>query len=366
MPVTIRAKNFQSIKDATIEVVRFTVCTGTNNSGKTALQRAVRGVFQNTGGTAFIREGETQCSVEVDFGKDGKIVWSKGTGKRDRPCYVINDGEPIYPGSAVPDEVAAFGVVPIQAGGQEVWPTIAPQFTGQIFLLDRPGSALAEAVADVERVGQLNRGLRSAESDRRQAAAALKVRVTDLVQHEAEAAGFEGLDEAVSFVAALEAARVGVVTIGRAVVGLADLRDRLRAARDDAAKLAPVADITVPEATEAKKLGEELAELQGLQRRLTSAKAEVAKYEGINEVLVEVDAGPAKRVLDAIDVLSGLQARLKAAQSRVVVRQQELEKAEAELVEAKAAADSELADLGQCPTCGTNVRHDVAEGDSPC
>lgn len=355
MPVTIRAKNFQSIKEATVKVDRFTVVTGTNNSGKTALQRAVRGVFQNTGGTAFIREGETQCSVEVDFGKDGKVVWSKGTGKRDRPCYVINDGEPLYPGAAVPDEVAAFGVIPIQAGGQEVWPTVAPQFSGQIFLLDRPGSALAEAVADVERVGQLNRGLRSAESDRRQAVAALKVRTTDLVQHEAEVASFEGLDEAVASVAALEAARVGVVTIGRAVVGLADLRDRLGAARDDAAKLAPVADITVPEAIEAKKLGDDLAELRDLKRRLDAAKAEEAKYEGINEVLVEVDEAPTKRVLAALDVLSGLQTRLKAAQSRVVVRQQELEQAETELAEAKAAADSELVDLGQCPTCGITV-----------
>ncbi len=362
MPVTIRAKNFQSIKDATVEVDRFTVVTGTNNSGKTALQRAVRGVFQNTGGTAFIREGETQCSVEVDFGKD-KVVWSKGTGKRDRPCYVINDGEPLYPGAAVPDEVAVFGVVPIQAGGQEVWPTVAPQFTGQIFLLDRPGSALAEAVADVERVGQLNRGLRSAESDRRQAAAALKVRVADLVQHEAEVAGFEGLDEAVDAVAALEAARAGVVTIGRAVVGLADLRDRLRAARDDVSELAPVTDITVPEVTEVKKLGDDLAELRGLKRRQGAAKAEEAKYEGINEVLVEVDEAPTKRVLAALGVLAGLQTRLKSAQSRVVVRQQELEQAEAELVEAKAAAGSELADLGQCPTCGTTVRPDVVEGE---
>jgi DNA repair ATPase RecN len=371
MPVTIRARNFQSIASAEVEVDRFTVVTGTNNSGKSALQRAIRGVFQNTGGTAFIREGETTCSVEVDFGKDGKVWWEKGTGKRDRPTYVINDGEPLYPGASVPDEVAAFGIVPIQAGGQEVWPTIAPQFSGQIFLLDKPGSALAEAVADVERVGQLNRALRSSESDRRQAAATLKVRQIDLVKQEATVESFDGLDEAVEAVDALEERRTKVVTVGRAVVRLAELRDQLQEALESSKKLAPVADITLPDPGEVKRLKRELIELRDLQARLAAAKAEEAKYKGINEVLVEVDEEPSKRVLAALNVLVELRTRLNKAESAVVVQQEGLEQAEAEQAEAEQAeaeqaeaeqAEAELTELGQCPTCGAEMRLKVVKG----
>jgi chromosome segregation ATPase len=355
MSVTIRAKNFQSIREAEVEVKHFTVVTGTNNSGKTALQRAVRGVFQNTGGTAFIREGETKCSVEVDFGQDGKVRWEKGTGKRDRPTYIINDGEPLHPGSAVPDEVAAFGVIPIQAGGQEVWPTIAPQFTGQMFLLDRPGSALAEAVADVERVGQLNRALRASEKDKRQAAAALKVRSSDLVKYDAAVTAFDGLDDAVASVDALDGKRVKLVTIGRAVLRLVELRDQLQEAQGVVKNLAPVGDITVPDSADAKALQEELADLLDLRERLQAARAEAAKYEGINEVLVEVDDDFPKRVLQALDVLKGLKTKLKKAQRAVVLRQEDLDEAETELAAANAAAGAELAELGECPTCGTEI-----------
>jgi ABC-type cobalamin/Fe3+-siderophores transport system ATPase subunit len=365
MTTTVRVKNFQSIREAEIEVDRLTVVTGTNNSGKTALQRAVRGVFQNTGGTAFIREGETKCSVEVDFGKDGKVRWEKGTGKRDRPTYVINDGEPIYPGSSVPDEVAAFGVVPIQAGGQDVWPTIAEQFTGQVFLLDRPGSALAEAVADVERVGQLNRALRSSESDRRQAAATLKVRQTDLAKQEAAVAAFDGLDEALAAVEALEAERTKVAKVSRALGRLTDLRDRLAKAKDDEAELAPVADIELPDPAYAKNLLAELKALVVLRDRLAAAKAEEAKYAGIEGVQVEGNEEPAERLLQALDVLKALQGRLNKATAAVVVQEAEVEQAEQDLVEAEAASAAALVELGTCPTCGTEMRQEAAEGDAP-
>jgi len=351
MPVKVKVRNFQSIASADIEIDRFTVVTGSNNTGKTTLQRAIRGVFQNTKGTAFIREGETSTSVEVDFGKDGKVKWSKGTGARDRPTYNINGGADIYPGSSVPEEVAAFGVVPIQAGGQEVWPTIAQQFTGQVFLLDRPGSALAEAIADVERVGQLNRALRSSESDRRQASAALRVRMEDLVKHEVDAKFYEGLDPALDSISALEATRESLATVGRAVEGLTALQDRLLVARAEAERLAPIASIQVPAVKAVQDIQDELEALRSIQRRLAAAKASVAHYDGINEVLVEVDEAPVERVLSALNVLVDLQDRLEAARENVKDQRVKLQKAEQIQTVTSDAAEAELAEIGYCPTC---------------
>lgn len=354
MPVRVHVHNFQSIKDVDVEIDGFTVVTGTNNTGKTALQRAIRGVFQNTSGTAFVREGETTCSVTLDLG-DHKVTWSKGTGKRDRPTYVIDGGEPIYPGQSVPEEVTALGVVPIQAGGQEVWPTIAPQFTGQIFLLDKPGSALAEAVADVERVSLLNGALRKAESDRRQAAATLKVREADLAKYEVEVASYQGLDAVVSEVEALEEARTQLLRLARAIEGLEGLRDRLGAARNAVARLQPVGDVQVPVASEALKLRQEYEALEVLRSRLNQARKEVLRFHGVGAVPTSIDETPAKRLLAALDVLKGFKVRLDGAKAKVKTTIQDLGEAEQSLASLRLEADEALKAVGQCPMCGTST-----------
>ena len=359
MTVRIRASNFQSICDADVEVDHFTVVTGQNNSGKTALQRSIRGVFQNTSGTAFIREGTQTCTVLVDFGADGKVEWSKGLGKRDRPTYRVNDGEPLYPGSSVPEEVEAFGVVPIMAGGQEVWPTIAPQFTGQIFLLDRPGSALAEAVADVERVGQLNRALRKSEGDKRQATAALKVRRGDLTQHEARVAAFEGLDDALEAVGALGSQQKKVQAVHRAVETLTEMRSRLVEAEAVVSELAPVKDIKTPDADQVCELLEELTGLIELRRKWTSARAAERKFEGVQHLLVDVSEKAPTRLRAGLGVLRGFKERLSEAEAGVVLQQQRLEEAQRELIEATALADEALSELGACPVCGTETEGDA-------
>lgn len=353
MAVKVHVQNFQSISDAKIVIDGFTVVVGTNNTGKTSLQRALRGVFQNTGGTAFVRYGTKQCSVEVDFG-DAKVKWTKGVAKKDRPTYVINDGEPIYPGASVPDEVAALGVCSIPAGGYDVWPTIASQFTGQVFLLDKPGSALAEAVADVERVGQLNRALRSAESDRRQAQSALKIRRVDLTKHEGEVKRYEGLDAAVELVDDLAETRAKVLKLQRAVTTLSGLRDRMEVVRADVAGLVGVGDIEVP-TNNVGELLDEIDTLEGLRARFVGAREEVTRYDGLPDALDEISEAPPQRLLSALDVLERLRTGFIAAQTRAVDEQEALEQAESDMVEAEAAAQEALSEMGTCPVCGGDV-----------
>jgi DNA repair ATPase RecN len=354
MPVRVHVKNFQSIREAEVEIDGFTVVTGTNNTGKTALQRAIKGVFQNTPGTSFIREGETTCQVTLDLG-DRKVTWSKGTGKKDRPTYILDGGAPIYPGLGVPDEVTALGVAPIQAGGQEVWPTIAPQFSGQIFLLDKPGSVVAEAVADVERVGQLNRALTKAESDRRTAAATLKTRESDLVGLEAQAKRFQGLDEVEAAVTALEVSHAALQKLARAVQGLTGIRDRLTSAQGHVRRLAPVADLSAPSDREAKELRGQLEVLRGVQQRLQRARQETKRYSGVEKLATSGDETPCRRLLDGLKVLKTLDTRLQAATCRVEGLELELVHAMQEGALAEAEFKAALTAMGQCPTCGVSV-----------
>ena len=89
------------------------------------------------------------------------------------------------------------------------------------------------------------------------------------------------------------------------------------------------------------------------------------KYAGIDDVLVEVDESRPERVLAALQVLEGLRDRLRQAENAVVARQTDLDQGQAQLVEATTAASAALAEIGQCPTCGTEMRQEAAEGATP-
>ncbi|NBR01029.1 MAG: hypothetical protein EBT97_11375, partial [Actinobacteria bacterium] len=245
MAVNIRVRNFQSIEDAEIEVSGFTVVTGQNNSGKTAVMRAVRGVFENSGGDAFVRHGTDAFAVHLDFG-DADVTWSKGP--KVKPTYVVG-GKTINPGRAVPDEVTNIGIAPVQAGSGEVWPQIAPQFTGQVFLLDMPGSAIAEVVSDVDRVSRLTEALRYADSDKRSANADLKLRRKDRDDAKADVARFDGLDAATDVVVEAERVLNEAAAAEGVLADVTGVRDRMRASSDRVRSLSGVVSVSVPDAS---------------------------------------------------------------------------------------------------------------------
>jgi len=190
MPFSVRVKNFQSLKDVKIEVEGLTVVTGTNNAGKSALVRALHGAFSNTRGSDFVRHGESSSSVEVLF-KDGhSVLWEKGP-KTNR--YVV-DGQVLDRAErGPPTDVQNLGVRAIQAGGMDLWPQVARQLDGVVFLFDQQGHVMAEAVSDAERVTVLTKALRLSESESRQTNSEVKIRKRDLEEIRAREAIFVGL-----------------------------------------------------------------------------------------------------------------------------------------------------------------------------
>ena len=70
----IKVENFQSIKNSEVEIEGLTVITGQNNIGKSALARAVGGVFSNLRGNSFVRRGEKYCSVEIKFDDTNEVL----------------------------------------------------------------------------------------------------------------------------------------------------------------------------------------------------------------------------------------------------------------------------------------------------
>jgi hypothetical protein len=286
MSIKVRVRNFQSIEDATIVVRGLTVLTGTNNAGKSALFRAVRGAFTNAPGHAFVRSGQPFCIVDLEFEDGQTLTWKKGKGIN---TYVVNGKTFDKVGRDVPPEVRIFGVDPIQVGDKDLWPQIAPQVTGVVFLLNESGSVIAEAVADVKRVNQLTSALKECESDRRAVRADLKVRAETASTLAEQRTSFAGLDVVVERLAELDKAHETGVRLEKAVVNLGRLATRFNAASADVAALQGIDDVVglLPSeelVVEAARQRKEIEILRSLRDRVTAARETLESLDGLEKV----------------------------------------------------------------------------------
>ena len=172
----IKVENFQSIKNAELEVKGLTVITGENSIGKSALARAFNGVFTNLRGNAHVRNGEAHSSVSVVFDDGNEVQWDKG---KKVNKYLVNGKEISKVGSGVPNEVKDLGVRSVEVDGKELYPQIAKQFQS-IFLIDLPPSALSSALSDVEVIQQLEKASAQARSEIRDIKSRMKIKREDL------------------------------------------------------------------------------------------------------------------------------------------------------------------------------------------
>lgn len=398
MPVTIRIRNVQSIRDATLRVEGFTVVTGPNNSGKTASQRAVRGVFTNASPGPLVRHGESHLTVDLTFGDGHTVKWEKGE-KVNR--YTVDGKVLSTVGRGAPAEVTALGVHEIKAGSDRLWPQIAEQFGGTLFLVDRSGSVVAEALSDVDKVGRFTEALRLAESDRRSVGAELKVRRADLFAAEQELAGFDTLPGAVSQVERAEQALAEAESAGADLGILRALFNRKQAADVDIAllssapvdlvpkdasfaqdartqaqdvarlvveharlsretkRLAPIHSLVVPDPKPALDLAPELADLRAILGRLTAARAQRDRAQRHNEGAALVALTPSEvfaRVSKAGGILADMAncvTRRGAARTELATATRDLEAAKKNLALLTEEVNTLLGDRGECPVCHT-------------
>lgn len=353
MSVHVRIQNFQSIEDASIEVDGFTVVTGPNNSGKSALMRAIRGVFTNAPAGSLVRHGTPHLTVDITF-EDGVVRWEKGK-KLNR--YTVNGKVLDNVGRGVPSEVSDIGLQEVKAASDRLWPQIAEQFGGVLFLVDRPGSVVAEALSDVERVGKLSDALRLSESDRRSTAAELKIRRKDAVALEEELVAFEGLDDAALAVEALTATGEALAFLDVEVQEVANLSSQLGASRSVVASLDgfdPEVVPTTAEAGEVQQLQAEIREVRGLENQLSASRGAVTQAEA---VLAASEKHPLPRSSNVEKVVKGIVqvrefrgslAKAVGETKALMVMHKDLEQ---QLADAEEGVHALLGDRGICPTC---------------
>ena len=315
MTVKIRVRDFQSIEDAEIEVSGLTVITGQNNLGKSAFYRAAHGVFTNARGSKFVRLGKDQCTVDITFGDGRTVTWEKGA-KHNR--YIIDGKVLDKVGSGVPLELESMGVIPINASGRELWPQFAPQFTGQVFLLDQPGSVLAESIADVTRVGVLNEALRLSQSDKRTLSSELKVRQGDVTRLESVEATYKGLDTAEVLTADAATLNESVQKLRSDLAATQALRDTLQTLVELASALRGVPDILVPlgEADLYSRLGD-LQIMQDMSAKSSTLTGLVQSLSDVRGVALpeDPDVSRASKLSDALALVTGYREQLTALAS---------------------------------------------------
>jgi exonuclease SbcC len=77
MPMKVKIKNYQAIKEASLEFEPgVTVIIGSSNNGKSSIIRSIEAAINNKGGSDFVNYDADSCEVTIeDLGH--KIVWSK-------------------------------------------------------------------------------------------------------------------------------------------------------------------------------------------------------------------------------------------------------------------------------------------------
>lgn len=340
MPFTIHARDFQSIRDASLDVSGLTVVTGTNNSGKTAMVRAFRGVFANARGTSFVRHGTNFSSVTVSFHGGPWVTWEKGSPSINR--YKLDGLTLENVSHGPPEEVRAMGVRSVTLGDREVWPQIALQMSGPIFLLDAPGSVMAEAVSDVERVAQLNAALRACESERKEEASTLKIRSKDLAQVRSRLGKMSSFPKVREDFETVESSHASLVEMYGRLEKLLQLRTKYAEALAEKNRLSKIKDVSTSQIGvvfgELKAIRKRVILLQELAHKMASIERTLGRLSGVDALEVATIPPSVKEARERLKKFLAIRTRLSelerervAHQGRWTVLEQEIQELDKEL-----------------------------------
>jgi hypothetical protein len=128
MSLNISIKNFQSIKEANLNLSGFTVITGSSNLGKSAVRRAFATVIYNDWDASYIRDGFERAEIELE--RDGNVVKVEKEYKNKvikTNSFCVNEKVYEKMGDSLPDEYKELGWLTLKAQGKKYKLNIATQ-----------------------------------------------------------------------------------------------------------------------------------------------------------------------------------------------------------------------------------------------
>ena len=400
MGIKVQVQDFRSLGNTSLEISGFTVIVGKNNLGKSNLWRAIYGAFHNKASGSFIRKDSNSphCVVDVTFDDGSHIRWEKGD-QVNRYCV---NGEVLDKvGRGAPDKLQQFGVGPILIAGESWSPQFARQFTGQLFLVDKPGSVLAEAISDVDSVARINGALKLADKDRRLNQTKVKLRKQDLEENQKKLILFEGLGVLEKTFIVLQKRRLLLFTEKAYLQEIGELGGDLLKTKELCESLKETHGLEPPEVVSVVTLGGDLVEAEGLWSSIEDSRTKVSglevirgselpdveailglsrkylkmqKEKGKREALLSILLGKeAQGILEIQESLEKLNAEecIKVSKAYVTFKaflgemtsyqtsinelQREIAFSKKKLEEAEEDLEELLVELGACPVCGQEV-----------
>lgn len=349
MSFRLEVKNFQSIEHADLEIDQLTVITGTNSAGKSALVRAIKGVFVNSPAKNLVRKGADDLEVSLTFADGNAVTWRKG---KNCNAYVINGDEKENVSRGAPEDIVSLGILPVEVTGsqkKQFWPQIAQQMDSVLFVLDEPGTTVAEVVvSDVDKVFHLNQALALSEKQRREFRAEEKIRRKDLET-------FSEKIERLSTIRTLSEKNKGIRESLERLTTLCARKEQMERyeikwskIQEERGKFSQLKELSFPDLSHIQSSYDRLIKLARLFQKLKGVKSERTRLENLGAFSIpqiSIDLKPFYSVQD-------LQSKMIKIQTNLSEIEKLESKYEAAMTENENRISDILLELKVCPTCG--------------
>ena len=290
--IEVEVRNFQSIERASIKIDGFTAIAGRSNLGKSAILRALKVALTGAPVSAYVRHGVScqrrlksakscKCFCSVHIKTDGlDLLFEKGDSVN---TYTINNTVYNKPERGELAELAPY--LPVQVGDDKVLLQIADQFR-PIFLLNQPGTVVADVLGDVANLDRVNVAIGLAEKDRKEAVSLRRVRETDVLVLQGALLQYTGLDAVLGRIGgvedslrALEATQTRVEQAEAFLTSAVTLSQRIRV-------LTSALDVQVPSPTVLLEAGAGVETLSAFSSALDARLAAVSDLDGVETLPV--------------------------------------------------------------------------------
>lgn len=172
----VQIRDYQSIDDLTLDLGSWTVLVGSSNSGKSAVLRALRDLFQNADSPSVARVGVKQFEVCAFLSGNTSVRLTRG---KSQSTYALNEGGPedeIYAksGRSVPVPISEALKIP----ADDVWEHYAAQLDPP-YLLSLPSSQIATLLAELTESDRIGRAVSEINRRKSSWSKTREIRATD-------------------------------------------------------------------------------------------------------------------------------------------------------------------------------------------
>ncbi len=225
-------RNYQSLREVDLDFKPFTVIVGPSSSGKTALVRSLKTLFENSRGTPYVSHGAKTAKISADI--NGLNVALERGGTTGAYSVLKAGSTTTYTklAGSVPEDVR-------EALGADSALQIARQFDSP-YLLDETGTEVARVLGDLTNVSIIFAAVKESNRRKLESSSLLKTREGDLSQVLNDVQQFKTLPERMRNLAEAEESFKTVNALDAKISKLTHLRVQFETAQETLDRLTPV------------------------------------------------------------------------------------------------------------------------------